>query len=267
MKKNISEEIASHFNGTVTYFPQKPKPMGFKGISSIVWKQNDFRFRCHLFKRGLDVTFMEGVDLKDHVSFSVNKKSNTMGTIVLDRNLSERLGFQVYNSIGFPDSSALQSFADRVNLKGVLERFDLQRDDFIYFATETVTFTVLSHSIEAIEERIRILISMVGEAKESVPENLDALPEEFSFLTPLLKKWVEYDDVARNELLNSASEVDLRELVETVAPEIPEIIKWCDAERNGEYSYLTSMLERLCEAATEASCMPTETKPSSSTTK
>jgi hypothetical protein len=260
--KKIEEDslkLANKFGGNVKKLAQPLRLVnGNAGVYEVMFKINSLVVTCEMFKDRVEAWIVKGFFISNKVSFSINYPSHIMGTTVYAENVSKALGVKVYNRIDYINTKELSNFVINNKFSNLLKNMALRSNEFFYIASETAAFTCRGFDIDLLEKRLRCLEQMADSSFHEEDILINMLPDHFNNLKPLLNKWVEFDDVIKEKMLLDASDEEVEQLINVVEPLIPEILKWCDAEREGSNSELTAALENLCEVSTEASARKTK---------
>ncbi len=82
--------------------------------------------------------------------------------------------------------------------------------------------------------------------------DLNALPEEFHDLVPLIRTWAIPDDIDREDHIEAASTDDLRQLIDALEPRFEAIDAYlAENDHLEEATYLGALAEAAVEAGFE----------------
>jgi hypothetical protein len=101
-------------------------------------------------------------------------------------------------------------------------------------------------------ENISLLLGEYQASGVSRTSDFYQLPERFHDLTPLIERWAEPDDSARDALLDEAGDSELRELVRVIRPRFQEINQYLSSFGEKPLPEAATALGTLAECATEA---------------
>jgi hypothetical protein len=154
-------------------------------------------------------------------------------------------------------TDGLRMFLSSSNLQQAVRDLIRHDEDSLHFRADCAHLYFRPDSELEITEAIGSLSALVG---PFIPEResweLAALPAEFRGLIPLIRKWAECDDDVRSDLVREASDLSLRQLIQTVSPFFETINKFLSSFGEHPLPEAAIALQALAECAAEAQiCM------------
>jgi hypothetical protein len=163
--------------------------------------------------------FIVRIEVRESIAyrgFSVNRAS--LGWVPTEKTIGGR-ALRVYAERkqrleGAPKDDALD-LVDRI--------IRSPRDSVHFYGNCVVVYVFKPGSVDAVIERIGLLMQLADLVVDHTPEESMVLPAEFAPLQDVAERWAVSDDVDRGDALSEASDDDLQHLVDAVSPYFDKI--------------------------------------------
>jgi hypothetical protein len=185
--------------------------------------------------------------------FSINAKQNVgRSSLYADTFSVSSKQYPVFTEDG-KLSPEQESLLGRPEVISLVEQSNLQEGESLYFNRGEVGFYLKRPTTDQVSSVINCAIELAA-AIEIAEEKLDLklLPKQFHPVIQLIEKWALANDSDRDDLLASATETQLRQLVDEVNPYLQAIDSYLDSFRETALSEQAVALGTLAECALEA---------------